>query len=327
VDINFKRAVTIAKSTITKLNLNLKGYTVLTEVGSNNYLFSPIIPLLAGAKEVYAFCRTTTYGNAEIIKDNCMELARKLNLQDRLLIETETLNNEWLKNSDIITNSGMLRPINNIKLEMLKPGAVIPLMYEAWELRESDLDINYCRTKKIRVAGTWEKHPDIDVFKNVGILALKMAFEAGYEVLNNKVIIWSDDDFGEEIYHSLKTNGAKCIQTTDYQVLIDNISETDFIFVADYDELRPFSNIFNIEKLSIINPNVGFIHLFGDFKKDHFEQHKLNFYPPINGHPKLMTFTLGHVGLKPIVNLQVAGYKVAQELLENKLSSLSQPLT
>ncbi|MGV3684491.1 MAG: hypothetical protein ACO1NS_02620 [Daejeonella sp.] len=327
MDVKSRRAVTLATTAIARLNLNLSGYTVLTEVGSNNYLFSPIIPLLAGAKEVYAFSRTTPYGSSEVIKSDCENLARDLNLFEKLTIRTEALPIEWFNIADIVTNSGMLRPLDEAKLMHLRPGAVIPLMYEAWELRESDLDIGYCRTNNIAVAGTWENHPDIEVFKNVGMLALKMAFEAGYEVLNNKVIVWSDDEFGEEIIHSFGINGANCILTTNFQLLIDNILGTDFIFVADYDEMRSFSEIWDLDKLTAINPNIGIVHLFGDFKKEEIENKKIGYFPSKDGLPRIMSFTLGHVGLKPIINLQVAGYKVAQELLENSLSSISQPIS
>ena len=61
------RAIEIIEQTIKSLDLNLKSYVVLTEVGSNNYIYTPIIPLLAGAKRVYAWTRDSSYGSGEEI--------------------------------------------------------------------------------------------------------------------------------------------------------------------------------------------------------------------------------------------------------------------
>ena len=38
---------------------------------------------------------------------------------------------------------------------------VISLMYEAWEFRDTDVDLNYCKKNRIKIAGVWENHPDV----------------------------------------------------------------------------------------------------------------------------------------------------------------------
>jgi hypothetical protein len=68
------------------------------------------------------------------------------------------------------------------------------------------------------------------------------------------------------------------------------------------------------------------VHLYGAVDCGYAQNKGLSVYPPKNGGAQVMSETLGYVGLKPIVNLQVAGFKVAQELLQNQLSDLSQPL-
>jgi hypothetical protein len=57
---------------------------------------------------------------------------------------------------------------------------------------------------------------------------------------------------------------------------------------------------------------------------DLFKSMGMNVYPSRNGLAKQMTFTLGHVGLRPIINLQTAGYRVAQDLLKGTISNISQ---
>ena len=46
------RVISKIRYYINYLNLNLKGYKVLTEVGSDLYNYIPIIPILAGAEKV-----------------------------------------------------------------------------------------------------------------------------------------------------------------------------------------------------------------------------------------------------------------------------------
>ena len=40
-----------------------------------------------------------------------------------------------------------------------------------------------------------------------------------------------------------------------------------------------------------------------------------------------MTETLPYLGLIPVINLQVAGFRVGQLMYENKLDNLVQPIT
>ena len=64
---------------------------------------------------------------------------------------------------------------------------------------------SYFKQKGIKVAGTWENHPDLKIFDGCGHLAVKISQEAGYEVYQNKIIVWSNDHFGE-----VKIGRASC---------------------------------------------------------------------------------------------------------------------
>jgi hypothetical protein len=57
-------------------------------------------------------------------------------------------------------------------ISWMKPTAVIPLMFEAWEFRPSDLELAAAQQRGILVAGTNERHPDVDVFSFLGIMAV-----------------------------------------------------------------------------------------------------------------------------------------------------------
>ncbi len=319
------RAKKIILTSKSNLDVNLEGYTVLTEAGSNHYLFSPIVPLLCGASKVLAFVKDTPYGAANEIKAICIQIATNFGLNDKLQIATNELPIKWLKEADIITNSGMLRPFDKEKISKFKKGAVLPLMFEAWELRDQDIDIRSCKEYGIKVAGTWENHPLIKVFDYVQILCLKLALEAGYEVMGNTIFIWSDDHFGEMIEKSFIQNGAKkCFLSTNIDLLKENASKIDFIFIADYDEKKDYETFLDLKNLALISPNIGIIHLYGNLNCENIMKLGLKIFPEKNGKAELMTYTLAHVGMTPIINLQVAGYRVSQEMLQDNYTNLSQ---
>jgi hypothetical protein len=198
-------------------------------------------------------------------------------------------------------------------------------MFEAWEIRQQDLDMLACKEYGIAVAGTWENHPSIKVFDYVQILCLKLAFEAGYEVMGNSIFIWSDDHFGEMIVKSFNQNGSKrCFLSTDSELLLNVASDLDFIFIADYDEKRDYATLLNLKELAKKSPNLGIIHLYGLINSEMMKKHGFNVFPEINGNAETMTFTLAHVGMTPYINLQIGGYKVALEMLTGNYTNISQ---
>ncbi len=324
------RAIEIIEQTIKSLDLNLKSYVVLTEVGSNNYIYTPIIPLLAGAKRVYAWTRDSSYGSGEEIAASCLIVAKSLGLEDRLEFSVNNKDFEHVKQADIITNSGFIRPINKGFIKNLKKSAVIPLMFESWEIRDQDIDIKACTEKNIKVSGTWENHPQISVFDYVKELTLKMIFEAGFEINGNKFIVWSKDHFGEKAKEILQLNKAKqVVLTTDYNTLKSNLKDTNVILLFDYNESRIFfgdNGFFNIDELKKINQSFAIVHLYGNVDCRYLLEKNISVYPNKNGLAQNMTFKLAHVGLIPLLRLLTAGFKVGQEILNNKLSKLTQPI-
>ncbi len=322
------RAIKIIDEVRDKLKVDLSGYTVLTEIGSNNYIFTPIIASLCGAKKVYALAKDNSYGAANDIILKAQAYTESLGINNIEFFEN-TVPLSIYESIDILTNSGNLRPINKQIIDLLKPTAVIPLMFEAWEIRDEDINVSYCKERNIKVAGTWENHPDIKVFDYCGMLGVKMALEAGLEITGNKIIVWSNDHFGEVISSKFLKEQASVIQTTSVKEVYDNLKDTDLVFIADYDEQKSYFGedaIFDTRKIKELNPSVVFVHLYGDVDTDFCKKNEINISPKFQGYPMRMTHTLGYVGLLPILKLQVAGLKVAQEMLTNTSSSLTQLL-
>jgi hypothetical protein len=324
-----QRAIKIIDKVIQKLNLNLSGMTVLTEVGSNYFLYTPIIAARAGAERVFAWTRDSSYAKADDIISDCKYLATDLGLADKIIFSAGKRPKEHIKQADIITNLGFVRPLNAEFLsEADAKKTAIPIMCEAWETREADVDINYCKKNNFKVAGTWENHPDLKIFSGCGPLAIKMAMEAGYEVYQNNIIVWSDDHFGEVISEAfLRLGASKVITTTDADVLYKSAADTDFIFFCDYDEQRTIlgtDGFLDINLLSEKNKSIGIVHLYGDIDVEYLKANNIHVFPNQKGRASVMTRTLAHLGMIPIINLHAAGLKVGECLKRNISSELVQ---
>jgi len=322
----------IIKSVIEKLDLDLSGLNILTEIGSNEYLYLPIIAGLANANKIYGWTRTTGFGNASENIKKCQKLFSQLDIKVDLVALEDGFEGTHIEEANIITNSGHLRPLNKTFLSFVNQSrCVIPLMYEKWELRADDIDINYCREKAIKVAGTFENHPSIKVFDTVGHLAIKMSFEAGYEIYDNKILIWSGDEFGEVIYKAFKKlNPKTLILTTDPQILYSEIDRVDFIFFSDYNQQKSLfgdSGILDLEALTSKNKYFGIIHLYGDINNTFVKIKGIEIFPDQMGFPKKMSRTLSYIGSTPAINLFTAGLKVGELMFKNETSDLVQPIT
>ncbi|WP_424963018.1 hypothetical protein [Ekhidna sp.] len=323
------RAIKLIDRVINSLEIDLEGINVLTEVGSATYKYLPVIAAKANAAKVFAWTRDSDYGSAKDNIESCRLILDHYELSDKVEFFVGDLNVDHLKQADVITNSGFVRPLDKNKLQYCKEGVAIPLMFEAWELRKEDLDLEYCKRQDIRVAGTWEKHPSIKVFQHIGPLAIKMAFEAGYEVLDNKILVWSDDEFGEEVEKAFgSVNANQVIRSTDPKDLYEMAAELDFVFIAEYREERSYFNeIIDLIKLKNINDEIGLVHLYGDIDANYWSKFMHGvIHPAHNGSPKVMTRTLGHIGLLPIINLQAAGLKVGELMIRKQSSDLLQPI-
>jgi len=315
-DLDIQRAKRIIEQTITQLDVDLSGYTILTEVGSNLFAYTPIIAALCKASKVYAWTGDSAYGKASSNVDVCKKIMKSFDIPNIIEFAENERPDQHIKNADIITNLGFVRPLNETFFKLIKPNAVITAMCEAWEVREQDIDLAYCKQNNILVAGTWENYPPLEIFNFCGPLAIKMAQEGGYEVFKNRILVWSEDMFGKTISAAFKNFGAsKVISTTNVNVLYENANDIDFVFLCDYHQQNTLlgeNGIINALKIKELNPACSFIHLYGKLDSNWLDSHKVSHYPKKNGFQSTMSFTLSHLGPLPILNLHIAGLKVAE---------------
>lgn len=182
---------------VQSLGLDLKGKVVLTEAATGPYVVTPILAALAGAK-VYAFSKSTVYGSVRQV----IRITREVYMPYRPDLDIhfiDQLTPEIIHQADVITNSGHLRPLNRQLLQHARDSVVIPLMYEAWEWRSQDMDMDYIRERGFRVGATNERHEEVDVFSYLGDMAVKQIFDAGLCLNNNTFILVCNNDFGPYI--------------------------------------------------------------------------------------------------------------------------------
>ena len=327
------REFSYIRTIIKKLNVDLNGYTVLTEIGNNYYFYMPFIAAMAGAKKVYAWTAENKYFNCDEIIAVAKDCARQLGMDNVIEFSVNERPVNHIADADIITNSGFVRPLNENLLKHAKKNVVIPLMFEAWELRDTDIEIDFCKKNKIKVAGTNENHPDIKVFESVGPLAVKLAMEAGMEVYQNNILVWSDDEFGKvSAEYFKKMNANKVWLTVNKKEALSFIENADFIYFCSNHEKRTIiSNIegnaiFTIDEILKLNPHITIVHLYGKFNFNELQLNGLNTYPKQDGNVEYMSKTLTHIGMKPTLNLLAAGFKVAELVINNVADKLVQQL-
>jgi hypothetical protein len=315
-----QQLIALMREAIRRCELDLSGLTVLTEAASGAYAVTPVLAAMSGAARVFALARDSRYGSVAEIAEGLMDLASSAGVEERIRIVTEK-NREIIAAADIITNSGHLRPIDRAMIEWMKPTAAIPLMYEAWELREADIDVAVCAERGIAVAGTNERHPAVDVFSFLGPVAHRLLGDAGIASRGSRIVVLCDNPFREFIEAGLTAAGA----IVESVVKLDPKRESftpDVVLVAMTP--RPHPIIGRSEANIIANQYAGALvaQFWGDIDRDALTRCGVRFWPiepPPRGHQGIM---LSSIGPEPVVRLQAGGLKVGEVMARARQTRL-----
>jgi hypothetical protein len=196
------------RTAVAELDLDLSGLTVYTEAATGAYAVTAVLAALAGAQKVYALARDNRYatGGQALAETKALAQAAGIDAAIEYVLEKRR---DHLAEADIVTNAGNVRPLDAQTVGWLNPSAVIPLMYESWELRHGDVDIKACWEKGIAIAGTNERHPKIRLFDYLGIMALKLMLDSGFEVLGCRIAVVCDNPFAPYLARTLVDCGAE----------------------------------------------------------------------------------------------------------------------
>ncbi len=312
--INVRRLQTLMRDAVARCRLDLSGAVVVTEAASGAYVVTPILAALAGADRVIALARTSRHGTADEVADLTCELARRVGVIERLEVVTRKTR-AIVACADIVTNSGNVRPIDRRTVSWMKPTAVIPLMYEAWEFRPSDVDLDACRRRGIAFAGTNLRHPAVYAFSFLGIMGVKLLLDAGVAVQGCSVLLVCDNPFGPSVARGLTNGGARVD-------LVSGLGEADprRSYDAVVVGMRPHPRTFlSAETIAQRWPGAVIAQFWGDLDRGE-QPARLPLWPPApppRGHLGILP---SMVGPEPIIRLQSGGLKVAETLLRGTLA-------
>ena len=298
------------RSAIERCALDLSDTVVFTEAASGAYTVTPVLAAMAGAVQVLALARSSRYGTVEDVARATIDLARKAGVADRVKIITEK-RPDIIARADIVTNSGHLRPLDSAMVRSMRPTAVIPLMYEAWEFRPDDLDLAACRENWIPVAGTNERHPAIDVFPFLGMMAIRLLLDAGIAVYQSRILICCDNSFEEFLSSVLRRAGAE-IHTVEELADRSAMTAVDAILIALRPHADPVIGEHEADLIARRYPGAIVTQFLGDINRAALARHGVTFWPldsPAPGHQGILP---SRIGPEPIVRLQCGGLKVGE---------------
>ncbi len=293
------------QSAIKSIGLDLQGQTVLTEAASGPFIATPLIAALAGAKKVIAVTKSSRWGSADEISRETLRFASIWNIQ-KVIEVTEEKPETFAKKVDIVTNLGFVRPLSRPLIENLPSHAAIGLMWEPWEYREGDIDLSTCIERNIPVIATNEHHPNVETFRYVGVLALKLLFEANVEVLGLTIAVIGSNPFGKACTETLNVNGAHVIQINPLESWPPKISthKLDAIVIVEH---RFSGQIIGPESGWEIGHRVPIIHICGALDELYLKTKGYPKFPYQTAPFGMMTVTTAYVGIKPVVDLHCAG--------------------
>ncbi|MBR0714909.1 hypothetical protein [Bradyrhizobium liaoningense] len=290
--------------------LDLSELTVLTEAATGAYAVTAVLAAMAGARRVYAFTRPTRHGTSADARRQTLELAGSVGVADRIDV-LEQITPDILHRTDIVTNSGHLRPLTAALIEELPREAVIALMFEAWEFRPEDLDMEACLRRGIPIVGVNERHPSVDVFSFLGPLCVKQLHDCGLSVYRNRIAVLCDNDFIGSLRAGLASSGASVDTFDNVQAVYRD--EWDAIIVALRPAAEPRIGSQEAMHLAACAPaGVVIVQFWGDMDRTALSANGLGVWPtapPASGH---MGILLSEIGPEPIVRLQAGGLRAAE---------------
>lgn len=331
------REILIINEQIRLYQLNLSGLTVITECAGGYYAFNTLLTLLAGAKKVIAVGGDSVYGSYSHCRNNFLDLLKKNNLDTQNIIICDNLEKEHLKEADIITNTGFVRPITASMMKCMKKTAVIPLMWETWEFRDGDLDLPAARENEILVLGTHEAYPKLAMYPYIGMLALSLLFRLELEVYKNKVILVGGGIPGTAIADTFQKNGVhyhwfveniqKKEQSAYHQIsqYKEIISQADAIIFAEHEmdkDIFCLENGITFQELARFNPDIKIGVIAGKIDITALKQSGIKFYPPGIKPFGYMSFQPYHLGPRPVIELFSAGLKVGEVMARSRLKGM-----
>jgi len=177
--------------------LSLTGAKVITEAATNAYAVTAAAASYAGA-EVWALNVDSPHGTATDARRDVMLLSAALGVDTDVHFVEDKVELPF-EDTDVVTNSGLLRPIGPAEISRMSQQAIVALMYEAWEARTADIDLLGARRRGIRIVGVNEHHPACGAFDFVGDITAAAILRRAWSINGARIAVLSDNPFGSPI--------------------------------------------------------------------------------------------------------------------------------
>ena len=339
-DFSIRRFKRLLREHIERFELDLSGLIIFTEAASGYYMLTPAMCQMAGAKHVHALARTSRYGTADEVISASRKLMAELDCGKNITFHF-TKNVKALGESDIIMNAGAVRPIDEYIVGLLKPTAVVPLMWETWEFRPEELDIKACKARGILVMGTDEI--ELDRFPFAGYLPLKLLFQSDVEVFKSKLLLIGSGRSGTGMATVFHKNGFdfKWVnfdsnlpsELKKYQIdyrdkgsLLKYISQVDAVVCFEHLHNRPViaqDGIFSPQEMHAANDSLVLVHVSGVIDFDEIMKQGVRIHPGVRVPFGTMSIGTWEMGPRSIIELTMAGIKVGEAMARARLSGMT----
>ncbi len=307
----------LIRAAIKSFDLCLSGKTVLTEAATGNYSVTPIIAALSGA-EVFAFSRSSRFGTVDEVRWQTIELQNAIDPAMQIQV-IDSLDDVPLDRVEILTNTGFLRPIDSVLINRLPISCVIPLMWEVWEARPNELDLEACLKRGIKVYGTNEQDSRLRTMEYLGFIILERLLAFKRTPFSTRVLLLGCGKFGTPVQELLIRNGYKCHFVSqcepnvmdDYDALVLLEHNNPIELVGSSNALIPASNLRSDQLV---------IHICGQAD---FSELTCTRFPDQPAPFGYMSLTTDYADPKAVIDLHTAGLKVAEGMIKANHLGLS----
>ena len=269
--------------------------------------------------QVVALGRDSQYGRFADVEQELLGYAKLLGVSKRISCTSDRQATE-LRGIDVIANNGFVRPIDRELLHHVGAQCVVSYMCESWEVRDDDVDFNFCSAAGIPVYFSDENGWGMNVFDMCGQLAIKLCSEAGLELVANYIATISSDRFGPVIQRTLEAAGA---ETALFKApLYEGLDSRwwDALLIAEYSTKEVIlGDLITPERVKrFLTPGGVVVQFAGANHVAAFGDTDFKFLPATPLEPQRMYRTLAYLGDLPVVRLHGIGLKVCESACRGK---------
>lgn len=318
-----QRKLEYTKRMIKKHNLDLTGLTVFTECADGNYFYTSIAATLAGAERVWAYVPKKSFTEEywDFFNIFFKDIAKNKILPECVYFLTDS--RVRMQESDIITNSGNVRPITKEDISLFKKGAVIALMMQSDQVRPKDVDQYFCLVNDVECVPVNEFN--VGIRRSMAFKTIKALFEAGLSVWNDRYVVCGNlmlsvvKFFNKNNIDFIQAGSRSC-----YKIKNINFSTMDAIIIHDYynNDLwighEKDNPKISIEKIKKENPLIKIVNISGNVDLTACFSNNIDVFPSTRYIKGKTTISGDYLSHKVTIELNVAGLKAAEIVARKK---------